>query len=108
MTLGEVLRPTGPVVDVVVVDVVIFDGNACVPVEAPGATVVEATAAGMISCAFHNDRPPAEANHLLPGAGAGYVIVASAFRGENDTAGTAATAVDPLVGRADVVVDASR
>lgn len=55
----------------------------------------------MISCAFHNDRPPAEANHLLPGAGAGYVaiiIVASTFRGEYDTAGTAA------VGTTDVVV----
>ena len=100
MTLGEVLRglqlPTAPVV--------VFGCDACVPEEAPAPAPPAAAAAeeeaGMISCAFHNDRPPAEANHLLPGAGAGYVaiIVASTFRGEYDTAGTAA------IGRTDVIV----
>ena len=99
MTLGDVLRGLLLQAVPVVVDAPVVFG--C---DAVAAAVAEA---GMISCAFHNDRPPAEANHLLPGAGAGYVaiIVASTFRGEYDTAGTAAaTAVVPL-GRTDVVVD---
>lgn len=92
MTLGDVLRglPDAPaVVEVGPVDAAVFDDDACTAPEEE-AEAAAAAAVGMISCAFHNERPPAEANHLLPGAGAGYVMVASTLRGEYDTAGTAA------------------